>query len=252
MLKFDYITNPDNFMQVPFRFLSTIIVRKIARTKIVPDQVTVFRGILNLIALILFISTDYRALIFAFVLFQINEILDHVDGDLARFKKIHSHRGLFLEYLIDGLGATMYGFLGLCVTIGIYRQTGDIRIFFVFIAILMTLVFTKELEIVLRNREERESVQHAKHGIYISVMQGDNFKRKLQNFITIIHLWQNQIILWAALFYYPIQRYFNINPLFLGMVIVALLNLLFGLMLLFLNIKKLKVIVSERIFKSQC
>ena len=37
MKKFEYITKPENIFQVPFRYMSTIIVKRIHDTKITPN-----------------------------------------------------------------------------------------------------------------------------------------------------------------------------------------------------------------------
>jgi phosphatidylglycerophosphate synthase len=191
-------------------------VRIISKTGITPNQVSLFRGILNIASLILFALGDTKSLIYAFVIFQIFEILDHVDGDLARFKNLRSKLGLFLEWLIDLLESTMQGFLGLCVSIGIYRQTGDFVIFFVFIAITMGHALSPS-----KLASDSRKLEHAQYGDYLSVKEGKTFVVRCFRFIEILFLWQNQIILWAALLYYPINKYLHFNPLFWGMIIIA-------------------------------
>jgi phosphatidylglycerophosphate synthase len=219
MKKFDYITCPSNFMQVPVRILSAQVARVLSKTPITPNQVTLFRGILNLSSLFFFALGTPPSLILGFFLFQFFEILDHVDGDLARLKNLQSKIGLFLEWLIDLLEATMYGFLGLSVSIGVYRQTNDFTIFFVFIAITMGQALSPP-----RSPEGGNALlKHARYEDYFSVLAPKRFLEKLFRFASVVYIWQNQIVLWAALLYYPITKYLHFNPLFWGMVLIAAL-----------------------------
>ena len=237
MKSFDYITKPDNFLQIVPRILSTIIVQKICKTKITPTQITIVRGIFNLFALVFFVIGDYISLIFAFFTFQINEILDHVDGDLARLKNAQSKKGLFLEHLIDIPGSTTYGLFGLCVSIGIYRNTHNFNIFFVFIAILIGFALKICFSHVFGLEKERESFQHTQHGTYVGIRQNRLFKEKLLTLLKVIFIWENQIILWAALLYYPIEKYLHFNPLFLGMIIIAFIHQLSWLRVVYFGYK---------------
>jgi len=198
--------------------MSTLIARLISKTPITPNQVTVFRGIFNIASLTFFALGDHKSLIYAFFTFQLFEILDHVDGDLARLKNQRSKTGLFLEWFIDLSESTMYGFLGLCVSIGIYRQTHDFTIFFIFIAITMAQALSPSKAI-----GRGEGLRHAQYDDYYSVSESKTLTKKLFRFASVIFIWQNQIILWSALLYYPITRYLHFNPLFWGMVLIAVM-----------------------------
>jgi phosphatidylglycerophosphate synthase len=227
-------------MQIPVRVLSTLISRQLSKTGITPNQVTVFRGILNIASLVLFALGDWKSLIFAFLIFQIFEILDHVDGDLARLKNMGSKEGLFLEAIIDRLESTVFGFLGLCVTIGIYRQTNDSKILWVFIAITMGYALRPPrllLSSDLSGKQGKDS-RHAQYGRYYSVMQAKTLVGKVKRFAHVIFIWQNQIILWGALLYYPITKYLHFNPLFWGMVCIALMVYLDGLRRIYIRYRK--------------
>lgn len=206
-------------MQVPVRILSAQIARILSKTPITPNQVTLFRGILNISSLFFFALGTPTSLILAFFMFQLFEIFDHVDGDLARLKKQQSRIGLFLEWLIDLLESTMYGFLGLCVSIGVYRQTNDFTIFFVLIAITMGQAMSPP-----RSSEgDNALLKHARYEDYLSVLAPKRFLEKLFRFATVVYIWQNQIVIWGALLYYPITEYLHFNPLFWGMVFIAAL-----------------------------
>lgn len=228
MKKFNYITQPDNFPKIPVRFLSTIIVKKISKTNITPNQITILRGIINAVSLLLFAVGNHLSLIIAFVLFQTFELLDHVDGDLARYKDMYSKMGEFLECVIDTFGSKISNLFGLCVTIGVYRHTNDFRIFYLFIAVVLgRLLWLEFREPLFKWQEKKGKAEEKNVTAYLEqilVPEKDRLKRKLLHFVFTIYSWRNQLILWAALFCYPIEKYLQINPLFLAMALIALMN----------------------------
>lgn len=196
-----------------------MIVRGIAGTRITPNQVTILRAVFNLLALIFFIAGDYLSLILAFCAFQINEILDHVDGDLARYKKMQSRKGLFLEYLVDVPGSTIYGLFGLSVTIGLYRTTSNINIFFIFIAGLIAFALNETFANVFALKENKQGFQQAEYTGYKKLGEIVNITEILSSIINALLIWRNQLVLWAALLQRPVEILVSINPLFWAMVI---------------------------------
>ena len=203
---------------------STLIVRRIAGTKITPNQVTIFRAVFNILALVFFIAGDYLSLILAFCAFQINEILDHVDGDLARHKNMQSRKGLFLEYLVDVPGSTVCGLFGLSVTIGIYRNTNDINILYVFIASLTAFALNETFAGAFSLRDNKQGFRQAEYCKYTKTGKSGSVNKEIINVLYAFYMWRNQLILWAALLYYPISKYLHFNPLFWSMVFIAVLR----------------------------
>ena len=163
-------------------------------------------------------------MIFAFCAFQINEILDHVDGDLARYKNMKSRKGLFLEYLVDVPGSTLYGFFGLSVVIGIYRNTQNVTIVYVFVAYLIALLLNETFINAFSLRDTRKCFVDAKYSKYIHFDEIHGFAKKLHAIFTTLNIWHNQLILWSALLFWPIEHFLGINPLFGSMVLFAALN----------------------------
>lgn len=228
MKKFNYITPPENFPKVPVRFLSTIIVKKISKTDITPNQITIFRGIINAISLFLFAVGNYLSLIIAFVLFQIFELLDHVDGDLARYKNMCSETGKHLEQIIDTFGSNTSNLFGLCVAIGVYKHTNDFMIFYIYIAVALGRLLWLEFRQPLFNwQEKKEKAKKKNVATYLEntlFSKKNKLKREVFHFVLTIYNWRNQLILWAALFYYPIEKYLQFNPLLWAMALIALMN----------------------------
>jgi len=228
MRKFNYITPPDNFLILPFRFLSTIIVRKISKLNITPNQITIFRGLINAVSLLLFAIGKYPSLVIGFILFQIFEVLDHVDGDLARYKNMHSKTGELLECVIDTLGSQTAGLFGLCITIGIYNRTGDFRIFYFFIAVVLgRLLWLEFREPLFKWQEKKEKMVGKNIAGYLErtlVSEQNKPKQKFLHFILAVYTWRNQFILWALLLCYPIEHYLKFDPSFWALALIAVIN----------------------------
>jgi len=70
------------------------------------------------------------------LVFEFSFVLDCADGQLARLKKIASPLGHHLDFLMDELKAMLL--LG-CITIRLYRDTGDDRLLIVGLAGLFCL-----------------------------------------------------------------------------------------------------------------
>lgn len=237
MKHFNYITEPHTFIHIIPRMCSTIIVRGLSKTQITPNQITIFRAIFNLLALVFFAIGNYLCLVLAFFTFQINEILDHVDGDLARIKNLRSKKGLFLEHLIDVPGSSMYGFFGLCVSIGIYRETRVFNIFYIFIAILIGAAMNEAFSEAFGLKENKASFEHAEYEGYASHGQNRGCMERLRITLRDVFIWKNQAVLWGALLCRPIETFLHFNPVFWAMVWIALIYQLLWLRTVYLGYK---------------
>jgi phosphatidylglycerophosphate synthase len=218
--KFEYITPPVNGGQVIFRFLSTILVRLLAKTSVTPNQVTYLRTLIVIYALYLFSLGDPISLLWAVGLFYIFEVLDHVDGDLARFTKQFSKVGTLLEQFIDTWSSRPSNIFGLCIAIGMYSQSGNAIGFILFGATalgrLMWLEYRDYFGWVRPLKSDAKE--------YKGVWRASSLKIFLRNLFEILYIWNNTFLLVAALFYIPIQLWFEVNALVVAFVIVAILN----------------------------
>lgn len=107
------------FFQNIYRFLALGISRKIVKTKITPNQVTVFSIILGTISAVFFSFGTYPLLLAGVFLLQISILLDYVDGSLARLR---SKASIFGEWL-DNSGDLLIDFLVfLGIAFGVYHQ----------------------------------------------------------------------------------------------------------------------------------
>ena len=218
--KFNYITPPENGIQAIFRFLSTILVRFLARTPVTPNHITYFRTFIATCALYLFSVGDHLSLLWAAGLFYVFEILDHVDGDLARFTKQFSKVGPLLEQFVDTWSSRPSNIFGLSIAIGMYNQSGNVIGFILFGATvfgrLMWLEYREYFGWVHSPKSDTKEYQR--------VLSISSPKMLLRNLFEILYIWNNTFLLLAALFYTPIQNWFEVNPLVIAFTVVAILN----------------------------
>lgn len=120
-----YVTEPVDVLQAPYRWLSARLVPTLARWHVRPNQVTVGRGLLALAILGLIAYGSAATWLSAFALFFLFEVLDHVDGDLARFTNRTSRTGRLLEQFIDTWASRPSNLFGLATAVGSLRLTGS-------------------------------------------------------------------------------------------------------------------------------
>ena len=112
---------------------AAVFVYLLRNTPITPNQVTFLATAVCAAACAIFALTpgSWIWLGVAALVFELSFVLDCVDGMLARLRKHASPLGHLLDFLMDELKATMvYG----CVTIRLYRETGDVRLLLVGLA----------------------------------------------------------------------------------------------------------------------
>jgi phosphatidylglycerophosphate synthase len=126
------------------RPLSIEIIRLIWGTRISPNQITIFRAVLNAISLILFLSGDLTYCLIGFLLFHLHELLDCVDGLYARLTGQCSQIGYVLENVLDTLLSTPYGFLGLSMVWGLYMATNVLLPLHLYV-LLLVLALMREM-----------------------------------------------------------------------------------------------------------
>jgi len=196
-----YVTQPDNFVQAPVRWLSGRVARLLAHTPVTPNQVTVTRGLINAAALALFVEGSYRSFVIGFVLFQLFELLDHVDGDLARLRHTTSRLGALLETFMDTYGARPSNLFGLCIALGMVRQGGggSLLPLYLYVAIAIGRLLWLEYRGPFGWGEDRDAVLGGEHGHYLPLVGTGSSRRSLSNLVVIVYTWQNQIILWGGL-----------------------------------------------------
>lgn len=215
---FKYITNPVNPPQAVFRFLSTIIVKSIAWSPISPNQVSIARMAIVVYALYLFAKGDPDSLLLGVILFYVFEVLDHVDGDLARYKKLQSNLGPLLEQFIDTWSSRPSNIFGLCIALGIYNETNSIIGFILFFITSFGRLMWLEYRYFFGWSGSEQDPNK-----YTSIVTS-NIKESIVNFFKILYIWNNTFLLLGAVLYGFSIEILGINSLILAFIIVSIIN----------------------------
>ena len=203
-----------------FRPLALEIVRLVWNTNITPNQLTVFRIILNIVAVAFFAVGEQVYFVLGFMLFQLHEIIDHADGMYARLKGMTSKVGLFMEHFFDTAFSSSHNLLGLVLAYSYYSISGSMICLYLYIsmAIGANLGAYYKKQFGLKEDESTDSGQE-----YMRV-SGIPFKSALKNIVITIFIWQNQILLWSALLYFTTINTIGVDLFLLGFAACAMLN----------------------------
>lgn len=103
------------------RRISIPISRRLARTSITPNQISVFNLLVGISSAGLAATGEPRQVLWSGVLFQLASILDGCDGEVAKLKRQATPQGAWVDTLTDNLSYVAYC---LGVTVGLYRRVG--------------------------------------------------------------------------------------------------------------------------------
>jgi phosphatidylglycerophosphate synthase len=103
------------------RYISLAISRHLMRLPVTPNLVTILAGLLGVGCGLLAARGGYWPMLLAAIGFQLNSILDGIDGEIARAKLLESRLGQWLDTLADDSSNLCYS-VGVCV--GCFRTLG--------------------------------------------------------------------------------------------------------------------------------
>jgi phosphatidylglycerophosphate synthase len=101
------------------RPISRVITRLLLRLPITPNAWTVLIFAPALVAFVFLVRGDYTGFLLGTALFQLINILDGCDGEIARAKYLDSERGRRLDAFCDFVANLIFV---LCLGIGLFRQ----------------------------------------------------------------------------------------------------------------------------------
>jgi len=118
------IKDTEGFMSRHFdRKISLAVSRRVARTRITPDQMTIFATAIGVAAAPFFLFDRPSIQWIGGALFLLHSILDGCDGELARLRFQESRRGGLLDFWGDNLvHVVVFGAMGL----GLARTVGEV------------------------------------------------------------------------------------------------------------------------------
>lgn len=126
-LRFETLGSDGLLARLLDRHLSWRISRRLARTWVTPNQLTVANTALGLIAALMFASASYWWRLLGSIVFLFSIMLDGVDGEVARLKMAETEFGGMLDKLTDNL-VNVAVFAGLMA--GCYRSSGSAAYFY--------------------------------------------------------------------------------------------------------------------------
>ena len=127
-------------------------------TGITPNQVTIMSIILGLAGNVLITQHGWYPLM-GLIFYQFWLILDTVDGDIARYRKICSMSGAFLDRLNNAIVCPL---MYISLSYGVYVRLGDLRVLFFGFLVAMSLLLLKVVNAYL-HVAILEPVLHKKH-----------------------------------------------------------------------------------------
>ena len=130
---------------------AAVVVYALRATPITPNQVTFLSAVIAAVACAMFAGLPGHGwLVAAAAVFELSFVLDCVDGQLARVRRLASPLGHLLDFLMDELKAML---LYACVAVRLWRETGDDRLLIVGLGALFCLASGISLTSFMRRPE---------------------------------------------------------------------------------------------------
>ena len=92
------------------RSLSIYVTKLLLKTKITPNQITIFSILAGMIGVILIFLNTVPTTIIGLILIYLWLFLDKVDGEIARYKKLQSIQGIYLDQIAHMLIVPIFFF----------------------------------------------------------------------------------------------------------------------------------------------
>ena len=133
-----------SIIQKWMHYLMLYVTEPLLKTAITPNQITGFWLILQLIGSGLMVWGIYWMNVLGVLLYTIAMLLDYVDGQIARIKKISTYKGIYLEELGIYFGSSVFF---LCLSIGVSRAYGDPRYLILGVLSALCILYSKLVQI---------------------------------------------------------------------------------------------------------
>lgn len=159
-LKEQALKEKDCIVMHNYRRISTRITKRLVKTNITPVQVTFIGFIIGIASAFFYGFGKYHFLLIGALLYNINYLLDCVDGEIARVKKIGTEFGAWFDAVSDDiLGALVL----IGSALGIYRLTKDESILIISafaianILIISLIIDTRKLRML----KHKDTIQYS-------------------------------------------------------------------------------------------
>ena len=127
------------------RPISRVITRLLLKLPITPNAWTMLIFALALVAFVFLVRGDYTGFLAGTALFQLINILDGCDGEIARAKYLDSERGRRLDAFCDFVANLIFV---LCLGVGLFRQpsvSANIRFVYLFESLITFFLMARGL-----------------------------------------------------------------------------------------------------------
>jgi phosphatidylglycerophosphate synthase len=114
----EYKRDPANWYHILLRRISIYFTWIFLHAGVKATQVTTLWGILGIAACVLLGSGSYQSSVIGALLFQLAYLFDHVDGEIARYKRTFSPKGVLLDTIIEQI---LFPLLFISMTLHVYR-----------------------------------------------------------------------------------------------------------------------------------
>jgi len=108
------------------RKISIYFTKLLLYTNITPNQVTLLCTLIGMVACLFFVNGNPWYMIIGALLLELWYIFDHVDGEVARYRKNTTLTGVYLDFLSHYI---VHPFIFVCASFGIYNVFNDVRVF---------------------------------------------------------------------------------------------------------------------------
>lgn len=178
------------------RPIAGFVVRVLYPTPITPNQVTIASTVAGLIAAGFYLHHEAASTAIAGLLVTLKDLLDSVDGQLARARQQYTRIGRFLDSIGDFVvDVAVFGAIG-CV---LYSTTGD---GWMIVLALLGLVGTTLrvsyhvfYQTSFLHLEERYQTNRVTEEITQEDLTGDPLALALQRFFQLIYGWQDRLMI---------------------------------------------------------
>ena len=136
------------------RKFSILITSLLIKTKFTPNQISIFSIFVGIFGALLFFYGSYKSFMFgAFFLF-LWFVLDHVDGEVARYKNEKSVLGHYLDKMMHSI---IHPLVFLSIGLGLFNRFGNIN--WIFLGIISSFsIFL--IDLVRLNKLETRLYKH--------------------------------------------------------------------------------------------
>ena len=131
------------------RKISIYITKLLLKTEVTPNQISGLSILIGIIAGIFFVFGNYWYTLVGALLLLLSNIVDCVDGEIARYRKSASVAGKYIESLNDYI---VHPFIFVCISFGLYNIFHNIFIFVLgFLIVLFSYTPSCLIDIIFQN-----------------------------------------------------------------------------------------------------